>query len=88
MLTNCPPAGYAGCAAALRDADLRESVAGIAAPVLVIAGEHDPVTPPSDADWLCAHLCAARRVDLDAAHLSNVEAARAFTQAVLEFLAG
>ena len=54
----------------------------------MIAGKRDPVTPPSDAEWLCAHLSAARRVDLDAAHLSNVEAARPFTQAVLEFLAG
>jgi 3-oxoadipate enol-lactonase len=88
MLRSCPPAGYAACAAALRDADLSEAVARIPVPVLVIAGKRDPVTPPSDAEWLCAHLSAARRVDLNAAHLSNVEAARPFTQAVLEFLAG
>jgi 3-oxoadipate enol-lactonase len=85
-LTRSSPDGYASCAAALRDADLRESLYRITAPALVIAGELDPVTPPADADVLCAHLPLATRVDLPVAHLSNVEAAEAFTRAMLDFL--
>jgi 3-oxoadipate enol-lactonase len=86
-LARCTPAGYIGCSAALRDADLREAVHRIQVPVLVISGTEDPATPPADADDLCARIAAARRCDLDASHLSNVEAAAAFTAAVRSFLA-
>jgi len=81
------PEGYAGCAAALRDADLREDVTRIAVPTLVIIGKADPATPPADGEFLCARIAGARRVELDAAHLSNVEDADAFTTSLLEFLA-
>jgi hypothetical protein len=70
----------------LRDADLRREVSRIGAPVLVVSGTNDPATPPADADYLCAHIPEALRVDLAAAHLSNVELADAFTAAVLNFL--
>src|SRR5262245_53898860 len=43
MVAACPPEGYLGCCAALRAADLREQVGGIAAPALVIGGMYDPV---------------------------------------------
>lgn len=88
MLGGCAPGGYAACAAALRDADLRDQVVGVAAPALVVSGRFDPATTPADADWLCAHLPAARRLDLDAAHLTNVERAEEFTSAVLAFVSG
>jgi 3-oxoadipate enol-lactonase len=87
MLSRCDPEGYAACAAALRDGDLREEVARVGAPALVIAGRLDPATTQADADWLCAHLVSARRVDLEAAHLTNVERAEEFTSAVMAFLA-
>ena len=88
MLLGCSPNGYAACAAALRDADLRASLGGIAAPTLVMAGAFDPVTPPADAAALCAGIAGARGVELAAAHFSNIERAASFNDAVVEFLHG
>jgi len=78
--------GYAGCAAALRDADMRADIGRLTAPVLVIVGKADPATPPADGEFLRANIGGARLVALDAAHLSNVEDADAFTTAALDFL--
>jgi 3-oxoadipate enol-lactonase len=86
MVAACPPEGYVGCCGALRTADLREQVGGIAAPALVVTGVHDPVTSPAAAAELAARIPHARLVTLPAAHLSNVEEAAAFTSAVLVFL--
>jgi 3-oxoadipate enol-lactonase len=80
--------GYAGCCAALRDADLRDLVPQVACPALVVTGRHDPATPPAQGRWLAEQIPGARLVELDAAHLSNVERADEFNAAVLEFLIG
>lgn len=85
-LRRQPPEGYASCCEALADADLRASAGTIAAPVLVIAGRHDPVTTPADAHWLASRCADARVEELDASHLSNVECADAFTACVRRFL--
>jgi 3-oxoadipate enol-lactonase len=87
MLLTTPAKGYVASCAAVRDMDQRESVSRIAAPTLVIAGAHDPVTTPSDCRFLVERIRGARYVELDAAHLSNVEAPEAFTAAVTGFLA-
>ena len=80
--------GYAGCCAALRDADLREQTSRVACPTLVVTGRHDPATPPSLGCWLAEHIPGAKLVDLDAAHLSNVERSDEFNSAVLNFTIG
>ena len=54
----------------------------------MISGRHDPVTTLADAESICARVRNARHQPLDAAHLANVEAADAFTAAMVEFLAG
>src|SRR3989454_9339849 len=41
MIESCSPTGYAGCCAAVRDADLRDAIGRIRAPSLVIVGTHD-----------------------------------------------
>lgn len=87
-LTSCDPAGYAGCCAALRDADVRRDLARIAASTLVIVGTHDPATPPPDGEAIRDGIPGARLVALDAFHLSNVECAAAFSSHVLAFLQG
>ena len=79
------PEGYAACCDALASADLRRDIAAIPVPTLAIAGRLDPVTTPADADFIAGQV-GARRVDLDASHISNVEQAEAFTAAVLDFL--
>lgn len=80
-------ASYAACCDALADADLRDAVARIAVPTLVIAGESDPVTTVADAAWMRETIPAARLVTLPASHISNIEAAPQFTHAVAAFLA-
>lgn len=87
MLENTPPEGYAGCCAAVRDMDEHAAVARIKARTLVIYGERDPVIPVSDAQFLADNIAGAEKIGLDAAHLSNVEQAGAFTNAVNKFLA-
>lgn len=79
--------GYAACCDALAHADLRDAVARIEIPALVLAGEHDPVTTVADAAWLCERMPDARIVRLPASHISNIEAEAAFTQALRAFLA-
>jgi pimeloyl-ACP methyl ester carboxylesterase len=66
--------------------DQRDAVAGIGAPTLVIAGTHDAATPPAAGRFVAEHIAGARYVELDAAHLSNVEAGPRFTDALLSFL--
>ena len=78
--------GYLGCCAALRDGDLRDVASRVQAPTLVVTGAKDVATPPSAGEWLAAAIPGARLLELDAAHLSNVERAPEFTRAVLEFL--
>lgn len=86
MLRSCPVEGYAGSCAVLRDADLREEISRIAAPTLVVTGTHDTATPPALGELVAARVPHARAIELDAAHLSNVEQADAFTTAVRDFL--
>jgi 3-oxoadipate enol-lactonase len=78
--------GYLGCCAALRDADLQTEAAGVVAPTLVVTGAQDVATPPAAGAWLADTIAGARLLEFDAAHLSNVECAGPFTDAVLAFL--
>ncbi|WP_297299031.1 3-oxoadipate enol-lactonase [uncultured Methylovirgula sp.] len=80
--------GYAGLAAAVRDANFREDLHAIKHPVLVVVGKHDPMTPPGVGALVGSAIPGAKTVALEAAHLSPVEAAEAFNDAVLEFLLG
>ncbi len=86
MLRTTDPEGYAAACAAVRDMDQREAIRAIQVPTLVIAGRHDLATPPDHAELIAASIPGARLALIDAAHLGNVEAAEAFTAAVLDFL--
>ncbi len=86
MLLATDRRGYAGCSAAIRDMDLRPTAPLIAAPTLVISGAQDPATPPEHAEFLANRISGAQLVSLEAAHLSNVEQADAFTAALLAFI--
>jgi len=87
MLLATPAAGYVAACAAVRDMDQRATASTIRMPTLVIAGTHDAATPPAAGRFLADAISGSRYVELSAAHLSNVEAAPAFTQALTEFLA-
>jgi 3-oxoadipate enol-lactonase len=86
MLATTPAAGYANCCAAVRDMDQREPIRAIRNPVLVVIGSQDPATPPAAGELIAAAIPGARRIALDAAHLSNLEQPAEFTKAVLDFL--
>lgn len=77
---------YAATAAALRDADQREAIRGVRNRVLVIVGRQDVATPPTAGGLIAEHIAGSRLVALDAAHLSNIEAANEFTRAIVSFL--
>ena len=81
-----PSEGYAACMAALRDLDLRDAIRNIRNQVLVIIGKNDPATPPEAGKAIAAAIPGARLVELDAAHLSNIEAAEDFNKTVIDFL--
>jgi 3-oxoadipate enol-lactonase len=86
MVEACPAAGYLGCCAALRDEDVREAIARISCPVLVVAGSTDEATPPEGMRFIHERIAGSKMLTLDAAHLSNVEQSEAFTSAVMGFL--
>jgi 3-oxoadipate enol-lactonase len=87
MLRSTHPEGYAGCCEAIRDMDLRDRLAAIEAPTLVIGGAEDPATPPERVRKIAEQVEGARYVELpEAAHLANIAQPDAFASAVLEHL--
>jgi 3-oxoadipate enol-lactonase len=86
MLLATDPEGYAACCAAVRDMDQRQAISAISLPTLVIAGRHDLATSPEQGRLIADTVPGARFLELDAAHLSNIEAEAAFTRALLDFL--
>ena len=88
LLAATSPQGYAGCCAALRDMDQRAAARLIPVPTLVITGAHDPATPPDHGRSLAEAIPGARHLELDAAHLANIEAPDAFNAALEAALHG
>jgi 3-oxoadipate enol-lactonase len=86
MVESTSTEGYIACCEALKEVDLRDAIAAIKKPTLVISATHDPATPPSDGQFIAKHIPGARYVELDAAHLSNIEQRERFTEEVLKFL--
>ena len=86
MMERQPADGYIACCTAVRDMDQRDAIAAIGAPTLVIAGTHDIATPAADGRFLADRIQGAAYTELDAAHISNIEASPAFTSALLAFL--
>jgi 3-oxoadipate enol-lactonase len=86
MLLATDPGGYTACCAAVRDMDQRQAISAIRVPTLVIAGRHDLATSPEQGRLIAETVPGARFLELDAAHLSNIEAEAAFTHALLDFL--
>ncbi len=86
MLVATPVAGYVASCAAVRDMDQWAALPRIASRTLIIAGTHDAVTPPADGRRMAELIPESKLVELDAAHISNVEAAESFAAEVLAFL--
>ncbi|MBN9470322.1 MAG: 3-oxoadipate enol-lactonase [Bosea sp.] len=88
MLATTPPLGYANCCGAIRDMDQRETIRAVRNPVLVVIGQRDPATPPAAGHKIADAIPGAQRIELAAAHLSNLEQPEAFGRAVTDFLKG
>ena len=83
-----PPAGFIGALEAMKHRpDATELLAGIDVPTLVIVGEDDSLSPPDVAREMQERIPGSELVVLPkAGHLSNLEAADEFNEAVIDFL--
>ncbi len=86
ILAGLDATGYAACCDALGQSDLRDEIAAITVPTLVLTGDADPVTTVDEAKEMQAKISGSELAILPASHISNIEAAQEFTQTVLEFL--
>lgn len=85
MIRRTPYDGFAGCAYALSDYDLRPGLAGITRPVLCICGTKDATYPGMQA--ITAAVPGATLIDIPGAgHISNTEQPETFTRAIRNFL--
>ena len=79
MLLATPPEGYARACEAIAAMDLRPELRASKVPTTVILGRYDPVVDDETKSLLAE---AGAVVELDAAHLANVEQPEAFVRAV------
>ena len=87
MIRRTSLEGYAGCCAAIRDMDQRATLGAVRRPTLVLIGSNDPATTPQAGRLIEHAIPGAIAVELEAAHISNVEQPEAFGAAVEVFLA-
>ena len=87
MILDTPPQGYIACCEAMRDADLIMQAPQIGVPATVISGAYDPATTPAQGRVLSCMIPDSRYVELDAAHLSNIEVSDDFTSTLRECFA-
>lgn len=86
MIAGTDPQGYTACCAVLRETDLQANAVQVKAASLVIAGTHDPATPPADGRTLHAAIQHSSYVELSASHMSAWECVDGFAGAVVEHL--
>ncbi len=84
LTTEVP--GYVACCEAIRDMNFTASNPSIGAPTLVIVGKQDPATPPAAGEAIAKQIKGAKLTALDAAHISNMEQPKLYTETVLDFL--
>lgn len=88
LFTEVQPESYALACEAMAEMDLRQTIAGIAAPTLVMAGADDPATPPSMAESIRAGIGGSTLIVLpNAAHMFVIERSRAASAWISAFLA-
>jgi pimeloyl-ACP methyl ester carboxylesterase len=83
------PEGLVRAVTAIRDRpDARDVVAGLAAPFLVVVGEHDPLLPVADAEEMAASAPDGRAAAVaGTGHLPSFERPAEFNPVLLDFLA-
>ncbi|RPI11084.1 MAG: 3-oxoadipate enol-lactonase [Zetaproteobacteria bacterium] len=88
MIRGTKSEGYIGCGHAIKLLDLTDQLHRISVPTLVVVGEDDPGTPVAASRAIHERINGSELAILkSASHLSNIERADAFNQAVTAFLA-
>ena len=88
MVRATPMDGYIACCQAIAKLNLTDRLPGISNPTLIVVGADDPATTVDMARTIHQRVAGSELVILkNAAHLSNLEQAEAFNEAVLAFLA-
>jgi len=87
MLARTPVLGYAGCCAAIAEADLRDTAPRITCPALVIGGSEDGASPPETVRALADAIPGATYAEIESAgNLSIAEAPERFAAVIRDFL--
>ena len=86
MVASTPISGYIGCCRALERLDYFSELPSIAVPVLLIGGEHDLGTPPSEMRKMKELIPNSRYEELATAHVGNIEAYEEYNELLLTFL--
>ncbi|GGS87168.1 bifunctional 3-oxoadipate enol-lactonase/4-carboxymuconolactone decarboxylase PcaDC [Streptomyces griseoviridis] len=83
------PAAYAACCDALAAFDLRDRLADVSVPTLLIAGRDDPATPPAHLREIADAVAGSTLVELPgASHLAPAERPEAVLAALRDHLGG
>jgi 3-oxoadipate enol-lactonase len=89
MIAGADDEGYAACCEVVAAMDLREDLARIAAPTLVISGADDPALPPDHQRLIADGIPGAALLSVSpAAHLANLERTSEVTDALLGHFGG
>jgi 3-oxoadipate enol-lactonase len=87
LILSTPVAGFVGCSEAIRRLNLLERLPEIGLSTLIVVGEEDPGTPPSNSEAIQARIAGSRlHVIPSAAHLCNIEQAERFNAVLIDFL--
>jgi 3-oxoadipate enol-lactonase len=82
------PTTFHGACEALATLDVRDKLAAVRVPTLILVGEQDEATPPVMSSELHAGMPGSRLVVLKGcAHVPQLQAPEAFMQAIAEFIA-
>lgn len=87
MILSADIEGYAMAATAVRNLDLREQLAGIQCPVLLLTGDEDVAAPAAHMQEIADLVPGARlHVFEHCAHVSNIEHPEAFLEQIAQHL--
>ena len=79
--------GYASCCEAIAGLDVRDELARITAPTLVISGAEDHAIPPVHQEAIAAGIRGARLESIaDAAHIPTVQHPPRVNELILEYI--
>ena len=88
-IAHTPDSTYRDTVRAMPGFDLRDALARIAVPTLVLSGSQDPNAPPAGMRRMADRIPGARYVELDGVgHLAHLEQPARFNAALDEFLGG